>query len=85
MLIPYQGRTPTIAPGVFIAPTAVIIGQVEIAEGASIWYGAVLRGDNGRIVIGPGRLAQTNAVGDQQSPRPPHDVTARDRAPRRDG
>ena len=62
MLIPFQGHTPTIAPGVFIAPTAVVIGQVEIAEGASIWYGAVLRGDHGRIVIGPGTNVQDNAT-----------------------
>src|SRR5262249_16635406 len=46
---------------VFIAPTAVIIGDVEIGDGASVWYGVVLRGDEGRIVIGPGSNVQDNA------------------------
>ena len=62
MLIPFHTHTPVIASGVFIAPTAVIIGQVEIGEGASIWYGAVLRGDNGRIIIGRGTNVQDNAT-----------------------
>ena len=62
MIIPYKGRTPKIAPDAFIAPTAVIIGNVEIGEGASVWYGAVLRGDHGRIVIGRGSNVQDNAT-----------------------
>ncbi len=62
MLIPYKGHTPNIAPNAFIAPTAVIIGNVEIGEGASVWYGAVLRGDHGRIVIGRGSNVQDNAT-----------------------
>jgi carbonic anhydrase/acetyltransferase-like protein (isoleucine patch superfamily) len=47
---------------VFIAPTAVVIGDVEIGDGASVWYGVVLRGDEGRIVIGRGSNVQDNAV-----------------------
>ena len=62
MIIPFNGHTPHIAENVFVAPTAVIIGQVEIGEGSSIWYGAVLRGDNGRIVIGRGSNVQDNAT-----------------------
>lgn len=62
MIIPYHGRTPKIAPDAFIAPTAVLIGDVEIGEGASVWYGAVLRGDHGRIVIGRGSNVQDNAT-----------------------
>ena len=49
---PFNGKTPRIANDVFIAENATIIGDVEIAEGASIWYGAVLRGDVGAIRIG---------------------------------
>jgi len=49
----YNGKIPKIASNVFIAENATIIGDVEIAEGASIWYGAVLRGDVGAIRIGP--------------------------------
>lgn len=49
-------RAPRIAAGVFLAETAVVVGDVEIGEGASIWYGAVLRADVGWIRIG----ARTN-------------------------
>jgi carbonic anhydrase/acetyltransferase-like protein (isoleucine patch superfamily) len=62
MIIEYEGNRPQIGEGVFIAPTAVIIGKVEIGDGASIWYGVVLRGDEGRIIIGPGSNVQDNAV-----------------------
>ena len=62
MILPHQSHTPFIAPNVFIAPTAVVIGNVEIGEGASVWYGAVLRGDHGRIVIGRGSNVQDNAT-----------------------
>jgi carbonic anhydrase/acetyltransferase-like protein (isoleucine patch superfamily) len=49
---PYRGTVPRIAAGVFIAPTAAVIGDVELGEGSSVWYGAVLRGDVGQIRIG---------------------------------
>ncbi|HOO44945.1 MAG TPA: gamma carbonic anhydrase family protein, partial [Deltaproteobacteria bacterium] len=48
----YHGRTPLIGRDVFIAPTAVIIGDVAVGDGASIWYGAVIRGDQAGITIG---------------------------------
>ncbi len=47
----YEGIRPTIAPDAFIAPTATIIGDVTIEAGASVWYGAVLRGDDGPIIV----------------------------------
>jgi carbonic anhydrase/acetyltransferase-like protein (isoleucine patch superfamily) len=56
VILPFNGKTPTIGAGVFIAPTAVIIGDVTIGDGSSIWYGTVLRGDMAPIRIG----AQTN-------------------------
>ena len=62
VIIPMKGHTPNIAHDVFVAPTAVIVGNVEIGEGSSIWYGAVLRGDCGRIVIGKGSNVQDNAT-----------------------
>lgn len=62
MIFEYEGKRPLIGQDVFIAPTAVIIGQVEIGEGASIWYGAVLRGDEERIIVGRGSNVQDNAV-----------------------
>jgi carbonic anhydrase/acetyltransferase-like protein (isoleucine patch superfamily) len=50
-LFEYEGKRPTIAEDAFIAATATIIGDVTIETGASIWYGAVLRGDDGPIVV----------------------------------
>jgi carbonic anhydrase/acetyltransferase-like protein (isoleucine patch superfamily) len=62
MILSYNGRHPRIGENVFIAPTAVIIGDVEIADGASIWYGAVLRGDMEAIRIGAGSNLQDNST-----------------------
>jgi carbonic anhydrase/acetyltransferase-like protein (isoleucine patch superfamily) len=56
LIKPYDGITPSIAPDAFIAETAVVIGDVEIGAGSSIWYGCVLRGDSNSIKIG----ARTN-------------------------
>lgn len=46
----------------WVAPTAIIIGDVTLAENTSIWFGAVLRGDNEPIHIGPGSNVQENVV-----------------------
>ncbi|MBK6799242.1 MAG: gamma carbonic anhydrase family protein [Acidobacteria bacterium] len=62
MIFEFDGKRPKIGEGVFIAPTAVVIGDVEIGDGASIWYGAVLRGDEGKITIGRGSNVQDNSV-----------------------
>ena len=62
MIIPYRGHTPKIAPTAFVAPTAVVIGNVTIEEGASVWYGVVLRGDVGEIVVRAGANVQDNTV-----------------------
>lgn len=58
----YKGVTPQIAEDVFIAENAVIIGDVEIGEQSSIWYGAVLRGDVERIRIGKRSNVQDGTV-----------------------
>jgi carbonic anhydrase/acetyltransferase-like protein (isoleucine patch superfamily) len=62
MIITYRGKTPKIHPTAFVAPTAVLIGDVEVGEESSIWFGAVLRGDNGPIRIGARTSVQDNAV-----------------------
>jgi carbonic anhydrase/acetyltransferase-like protein (isoleucine patch superfamily) len=62
MIIEFDGKTPRVADDVFIAPTAVLIGDVTVEAGASIWFGAVLRGDNAAIVIGAGSNVQDNCV-----------------------
>ena len=62
MLIEFEGKSPTIAEDVFIAPTAVLVGDVRVGRGSSIWFGAVLRADFGPIVLGERCSVQDNAV-----------------------
>jgi carbonic anhydrase/acetyltransferase-like protein (isoleucine patch superfamily) len=62
MILSYNGKHPRIGKGVFIAPTAVVIGDVEIGDRASIWYGAVLRGDMEPIRIGTKTNIQDNCT-----------------------
>lgn len=64
MLIPFAGRTPRIHPTAFVAPTAVLIGDVEVGESASIWFGTVLRADHPEhgIRIGARTSVQDNCV-----------------------
>jgi carbonic anhydrase/acetyltransferase-like protein (isoleucine patch superfamily) len=62
MLVEFEGITPTVAETAFLAPTAVLVGDVQIAAGASIWFGAVLRGDLGPIRIGADANVQDNVV-----------------------
>ena len=52
MIRPFQGIHPTIDPSVFIAETAVIIGDVQIGADSSVWYNCVVRGDVNHIRIG---------------------------------
>jgi len=61
-VLPFNGIWPTIADDVFIAPGAVIIGNVTIHEGASIWYNTVVRGDGAPIVIGKRTNIQDNCT-----------------------
>lgn len=56
LVMPYRGKSPVLGRDVWLAPTATIIGDVELADLASVWFGAVLRGDIGSIRIG----ARTN-------------------------
>ncbi|NLI70131.1 MAG: gamma carbonic anhydrase family protein [Firmicutes bacterium] len=62
MFIEFNGKKPRIARGAYISPTAVLIGDVTVEEGASIWFGAVLRGDFGKIVVGKNSSVQDNCV-----------------------
>jgi len=64
LILPFHGITPRIHPSAFIAPTATIIGNVVIEEDASVWFGAVLRGDEPDHEIRVGRRSnvQDNAV-----------------------
>lgn len=63
-IIPFDGRTPEIHPTAFVAPTAVLIGDVTVGQDASIWFGAVLRGDDPDhgIIVGSRTSVQDNCV-----------------------
>ncbi len=56
------GKRPRVHPEAYVAPTAVLIGDVEVEAHASVWFGVVLRGDASKIVIGEGTNVQDNAV-----------------------
>jgi carbonic anhydrase/acetyltransferase-like protein (isoleucine patch superfamily) len=58
----FGGKKPRVHPDAYVAPTAVLIGDVDLGPGASVWFGAVLRGDASSISIGPGSNVQDNAV-----------------------
>lgn len=61
-ILPYRGVWPRIARSAFIAPNAVIVGDVEIGEEASIWFGVVIRGDTAPVKIGARSNVQDNTV-----------------------
>ena len=56
------GKRPQVHADAYIAPTAVLIGDVLVEAGASVWFGAVLRGDEAQIRVGEGANVQDNAV-----------------------
>lgn len=57
-----EGHIPEVHPSAFLAPSADLIGRVKVSEGASVWFGAVLRGDLEPITVGPGCNVQDGAV-----------------------
>jgi carbonic anhydrase/acetyltransferase-like protein (isoleucine patch superfamily) len=59
---PYDGHTPRLGARVFVAENATLIGDVDLGDDCSIWYGAVLRGDVHSIRIGPRTNIQDNCV-----------------------
>jgi carbonic anhydrase/acetyltransferase-like protein (isoleucine patch superfamily) len=64
VLIPFRGKVPTVHPTAFLAPTAVLVGNVTVGPEASVWFGAVLRGDHAEhgIVVGARTSIQDNCV-----------------------
>ncbi|MDO5670213.1 MAG: gamma carbonic anhydrase family protein [Corynebacterium sp.] len=62
VIIEFEGKAPRIHPSAWIAPTAVIIGDVEIGPDSSVFYGCVLRGDVNTIRIGARTNIQDNSV-----------------------
>jgi len=68
---PFSGKAPRFGARVFVASTAAVAGDVELADDVSIWYGAVLRGDLQEIRIGARSNVQDNAVLHVDSPDAP--------------
>lgn len=64
VIVPFDGKTPQIHPSAFLAPTAVLIGDVTVGAESSIWFGAVLRGDYPEfgVTIGRRTSVQENCV-----------------------
>jgi carbonic anhydrase/acetyltransferase-like protein (isoleucine patch superfamily) len=61
-LFAFEGRAPQVSASAWIAPTATLVGDVIVEEEASVWYGAVLRGDFAPVVIRRGANVQDNCV-----------------------
>ncbi len=58
----FLGKTPDTARALFVAPSAIVLGDVILGPQSSVWYGAVLRGDINEIRVGEGTNIQDNAV-----------------------
>lgn len=52
LVIPYGDASPRLGQDVFLAPTATVVGDVELGDGSSVWFGSVLRGDVAAIRVG---------------------------------
>ena len=62
LVIPYAGVSPAVDPQAWLAPTAVLVGDVAVAAAASISYGTVVRGDRAAVSIGEAANIQDNVV-----------------------
>lgn len=62
IVLPFEGRLPQLGPDVFLAPGAAVIGDVIIGARSSVWFGAVLRGDDHFIRVGDEVNIQDNVV-----------------------
>ena len=62
MFLSFCGKVPRNEGAVFVAPNATVQGDVILKAGSTVWYGAVLRGDDGQLIIGENSNVQDNAV-----------------------
>jgi len=74
MIRSFNGKTPRIAASAFVSEAAYVVGDVEVGEKASVWPGAVIRGDTGRITIGRFTAVEDGCV--IHSGIPPHGDTS---------
>ena len=61
-LFEFDGKVPEVHPTAFVAPTATLVGEVIVEEGASVWYGAVLRADYSPVIVRAGANVQDGSV-----------------------
>ena len=61
-LFSFEGLTPQVHSTAFVAPTATLVGDVIVEEGASVWYGAVIRADYAPVIVRRNANVQDNAV-----------------------
>ena len=61
-LFSFEGLQPRIHPSAFVAPTATLVGDVIVEEGASVWYGVVIRADYAPVIVRRRANVQDNAV-----------------------
>ncbi|MXY13186.1 MAG: gamma carbonic anhydrase family protein [Chloroflexi bacterium] len=61
-MVPFRGHVPQIDPEAWVAPGAVIVGQVTLERGVTVWYNAVIRADHEPISVGAGSNIQDGAV-----------------------
>lgn len=61
-LFAFEGRRPQVDLSAFVAPTATLVGEVIVEEGASVWYGAIIRGDYAPVIVRRGANVQDGAV-----------------------
>lgn len=62
MRVQLEGLLPQVAADAYVAPTATLVGDVRLAPRSSVWFGAVLRGDNEPITLGEGTNVQDGSV-----------------------
>jgi carbonic anhydrase/acetyltransferase-like protein (isoleucine patch superfamily) len=62
VILPYDGKTPRLAPSAFVADGAVLVGDVEIGEESSVWFQSVVRGDVNHVRIGARTNVQDHSV-----------------------
>ena len=62
MIASFGGKTPRDAGAAFVAANATVLGDVVLGQDSSVWYGAVLRGDEDALVLDEGCNVQDNAV-----------------------
>jgi hypothetical protein len=71
MLFEHEGRSPTVDPGAWIAPTAVVCGDVRVAAGARVLWNAVLVDDGGGVELGEQAIVMENALLRGRAGHPP--------------